>query len=447
MSESSRTGDGDDRQHHLFGQLPMQVLLRNVFWPLRLMERLPQYGDLVKIPIGRSPVYFACHPQVAMEVLMDDTRFDKGGRFWEAARDFVGNGLASCSRAEHVTQRKLLQPEFQRKRVSTYEPMIVECIADTIGKWEDGSRIDLLKEMYEITGSAICSVLFGQSLAAPELADARLAFEQLLGGGLARMLLPAWARKQYRRANPRYSGANQRIAAIVSRAIGTRQEGEQRRALGILGRMRNDDVGRTALTETQLRDQAVTLFLAGADTTARLLAWACYVIASEPRLQRRLQVEVDSVLAGQPARAHHVPQLELTRQVLEETLRLYPPGWIFSRTAVSDTTLCGHRIPNGSTIFCSPYMLHRRTDMFTAATEFDPSRWTGKNPSMERHAGYIPFGGGPRICIGADFGMLESTLSIATILGSWELIDPVKSKARPSLILTPAPAMVRIRHR
>ncbi|MFF5491376.1 cytochrome P450 [Streptomyces virginiae] len=184
------------------------------------------------------------------------------------------------------------------------------------------------------------------------------------------------------------------------------------------------------LTDAEIIDQIITFFLVGTETSATALAWALHLLAQHPEIEKRLHAEVDAVLGGRPATHADLPRLELTGRVITETLRLWPPAWFFTRTCTADTRLGRHTVPAGTTLLYSPYLLHRQADLYPDPDRFDPDRWTTGQPRREA---FIPFGAGPRKCIGDRFATIVSTLALATITTRWRLEPLPGTRVRPTV--------------
>jgi pentalenene oxygenase len=204
-----------------------------------------------------------------------------------------------------------------------------------------------------------------------------------------------------------------------------------------------------ALTDTELRDQVLMFWGGGTETTASLLAWSLHLLAQHPQIARRLQTEVDDVLGGRVAGHDDVTRLDYTTRVLTETLRLYPPSWILTRALTTETTLAGKTLPTGTILIYSPYLIHRRSDLYPNPNHFDPDRWLPDHTTTLPRGAFIPFGGGTRRCIGDTFAMLEATLALATITTRWHLhpLPGTTTQPRARITLRPHPLRMQLHHR
>ncbi|WP_371521689.1 cytochrome P450 [Kitasatospora sp. NBC_01300] len=407
--------------------------------PLEFVAGLPAHGDLVRLRLGPLDAYVACHPDLVRQLLTEDRTYDKGGLVLDKAREVFGDGLATCPAAAHRRQRRMLQPAFHRDRLPGYAAMMAEEIVGTTASWSDGDVVDVPATMYRLTTAVTARCLF----AAHERAGALPVHDSMdvITRGVGRRVMmplpgtdriPTPGNRRFRRARQDLKEVTRRLIADY-RAAGT----DHNDLLSMLLSAR-DEEGR-GLTDAEIHDQVVTFLLAGMETTAATLSWAWTLLAAHPAIRDRLHAELDTVLDGRPARHEDLPALPLTARVVTETLRLYPPVWILSRVAAADAELGGHRVPAGATILFSPYLLHRRADVFACPARFDPDRWlTNTRPSPGT---YAPFGLGARRCIGDVFGTTEAALAIATIAARWTVTPTPGRPVRPtrSSSLSPRP--------
>jgi cytochrome P450 len=269
--------------------------------------------------------------------------------------------------------------------------------------------------------------LFNGRLTPALLQQATADFNAIRKGAFRRMFTPSWMNWIPTAAGSRYRRASVRLRQVVNDIIAERQETgiDHGDLLSALLGTRDTADGRTSgsasLAELEISDQVITFLLAGADTTAGLMIWALHLLALHPAIDKRLHAEVDATLAGSPACYEHLPELKFTRQVLAESLRLYPPGWIFSRFTETETHLGSYLVPAGSNVIYSPYLIHRRNDLYENPERFDPDRWDPTIASQPARYAFIPFGYGPRKCIGEQFALVEAALALATITARWRL--------------------------
>ncbi|MGW1411565.1 cytochrome P450 [Streptomyces sp. NPDC002403] len=415
--------------------------------PLGFLLSLPSYGNLVRIQLGPEPAIVVCDPELTRKVLVDDRTFDKGGLFIERGREIVGDGLASCPYNKHRRQRRLVQPAFHRGRMPAYADVMTAFIADMIDSWRDEQVLDVPSVMQQLTMKVTCATMFGTRLDVSSQAEMLEDLHILLTGMFTRTLQPPFLDKAPTRGNLRHERARARLHGTIGRIV------KERRSAGtdgddflstLLASSENSD-SPDSLSDAEITDQVVTFFLAGTETTANTLAWALHYLAENPGIERRLQAETSAVLADRCAAFTDLPALELTGRVITETLRIRPSLWLLTRVATDDTELGGHRIPAGTTLIYSPYVIHHRPDVYPDPGRFDPDRWTEKNAAEKTRGTFIPFGGGARKCIGDTFAMTLATLALASITTQW-LLEPVENaRVRPVVRATLVPRGLQMR--
>ncbi|MFD4406625.1 cytochrome P450 [Nocardia sp. NPDC058499] len=418
------------------------ALARN---PLQLLRRLPAQGDLVELHVGSARVVVVCAPELVQEMLTHDRIFDKGGPLYSRLGEVIGSGVGSCPAEHHRRQRRLVQPAFHPSRIQAYATEMQRHTLTAVDNWCDGEAIAVYPAMTAITSRIIARALFATPETIAETDAFAQAMSQMLGSMVVRMLIPPsldWAplpgRRRFRDARARMRDISRRIITHY-RQVGI-QSGD---VLSMLLSAR-DETGQP-LSQDQIVDEITTLYLAGAETNAATLSWAMHLMAENPEIQQRLHTEASTVLGTRPATWDDIPKLRYTRQVLDETLRLYPPGWILTRTTTRATTLGGHPMPERTTLAISPYLLHRRGDTFPGPDRFDPDRWA--DPHLRPAAGsYIPFVGGARQCLGRDFALTHTVLALATISARWAL-QPLPGRVRRGVGTTLAPNRLQLRLR
>ncbi|MBZ4321384.1 cytochrome P450 [Streptomyces sp. SCA2-4] len=415
--------------------------------PLAFLDALPGRGDLVQVRIGPVRAVVVCDPELTRRVLRDDETFDKGGPLYERIREVTGNGLASCPHSDHRGQRRLLQPAFHSGRMAAYAEVMSRQVRVTTGAWRDGGTVDAADEMLALSARIAVAAMFGA-----EADDARLApllddFTTVVAGIPRRALVPPAADRLPTPGNRRYDRARSRLRGAIGRLIAGRADGapdagaDQGDLLSLLLSAGRDGPDGRALTDDEIADQLVTFFAAGTETSGSALAWALHLLGGHPEVARRLRAEVDAVLGDAPAATlAHLPDLRLTAAVVNEALRLYPPAWLLTRTTTSDTRLGGHTLPAGTAVVYSAYLLHRRPDLFPDPERFDPDRWIAAPgaPAPPRTA-FLPFGSGPRKCIGDVFALTEAALALAGVVADWDLRPAGGRRVRPAprLVLSP----------
>jgi cytochrome P450 len=389
-----------------------------------LEDAARRYGDVVRFSVG--PVSFALlnHPDYVRDVLVTRHRLFHKGLGLERARMLLGDGLLTSEDDRHLRQRRLMQPAFHRERVAAYADTMVRCAERRQRQWRDRETLDVAREMASLTLAIAGQTLFDADVEqeAPDIGDALNAalssFTVAMlpfGDRLSRLPIPP-AR--------RFHAARARLDAIIYRLIAERRAAgaQGRDLLSLLVAARDVDGDGTGMSDEQIRDEAVTLILAGHETTANALAWTWHLLAGNPGAEQRLHDEVDRVCSGErlPV-AQDLPQLTFTRAVLAEAMRLYPPAYLLGRRALVDYDVPGtdYRLPARTVVLVSPYLLHRDARFWESADSFCPERWLDKESATPHRYAYFPFGAGPRICIGEQFAWMEGTLVLAALARHW----------------------------
>jgi cytochrome P450 len=354
----------------------------------------------------------------------------------------LGRGLLTAEGDEWLRHRRLASPAFHRERVEGYARTMVGYAQDAVDSWTEGESVDLHDEMTALTLRIVARTLFDADVTARIEEVARLGtaiqdFYYLRFASL-RFLIPTWLPTP---GNRRLAQATRRLDEVVYRIIRTRLPGEDRGDLLSMLHLARDEQG-AGMSERQIRDEVMTLLLAGHETTALALSWAFLLLDHDPETRDRLEAELRAVLGDGPASPEHVPALSYTQAVVNETLRLYPPAYVTGREAIRATTVAGVPIPKRHIVLISIYTTHRDPRFFPDPDAFRPERWLDGLEKRLPRAAFIPFGLGPRKCIGASFATMEATLLLATIARRWRFeIAPGEIGTHPSITLRPAAAM------
>ncbi|MFC8076925.1 cytochrome P450 [Streptomyces sp. NPDC057307] len=406
--------------------------------PLAFIMSLSEYRKMVRVRLGPSTAVMICDPALTRQVFLNDRVFDKGGPIYDRISEVIGDGLSTCSYSLHRRQRRLCQPSFHPTRLAGYGAVFARAAELKAGSWRDGDVVDITQEMMTLTTRATMETMFSGSLPTETMRQSLADTATIVSAFFRRMMTPALLRQLPTRQKRRYDEARSRLAATIAEIVAERRADPTDRA-DLLSALvaavdEESEGGQKQLNDDELADEALTFFLGGMETTAITLAWALHLLATNPDIQSRLQAETDDVLAAGRLEAEHLPSLDLAARVVTETLRLYPPAWMMTRAVRQDTELGGVRLKGGSTIVLSPYLLHRRPDLYTDPDRFDPDRWIGAQPDR---ATYIPFGAGARKCIGDQFALTEAILALTAIVARWELTpvgdEPFKPKVETSL--------------
>ncbi|HTM03791.1 MAG TPA: cytochrome P450 [Vicinamibacterales bacterium] len=384
-----------------------------------------KYGDVVAFYIGPQRVAILNHPDFVRDVLVTRSRSFHKGLGLQRAKLLLGEGLLTSEDADHQRQRRLLQPAFHRERIAAYGATMAAYAERQATAWRDGETRNLAREMSRLTLAIAGKTLFDADVEGETevigaaLGDVLANFNiTLLPFGDKLVNLPIPHAVRFRRARSRLDGIVYRLIA-QRRATGT--AGSDVLSTLVAARDQDDGVG---LSDVEVRDQVLTLLLAGHETTANALTWSWYLLSQHPEAADRLVAEVHSVCGDRRPGAEHVSQLAFTRAVIAEAMRLYPPAYLVGRRAMEDYDVPGtdYVLPSGTVVVVSQYLLHRDPRFWDAPDAFRPERWLGD--AAPRYA-YFPFGAGPRICIGEQFAWMEGVLVLATIARRWRMsLDP-----------------------
>ncbi|MET9416320.1 cytochrome P450 [Streptomyces klenkii] len=413
--------------------------------PLAFLESLPAHGELVRLRMGSRPVVMVCDPGLTRRTLLQDHVFDKGGPLYDRIRELVGDGLVSCPHGLHRRQRRLCQPAFHPDRLPRYAPAFTSSAEASSRSWHDGQVIDVTAEMMALTARVAVETMFTTALSAQAAQMVIADINELMDTLLWRAIRPSLLERLPGAANHRYDRARAHLRRTID-AVTSGRRGDPADHGDLLSSLQGtgdpgNPAGQEGLAGQELTDQILTFFFAGTETTANVLAWALYLLARHPENESRVRSEADALAGAAPTFAD-LPALEVTHHVVMETLRLYPPAWLVTRTVAEDTELGGVRLPAGSAIAFSPYLIHRRPDLYEAPDRFDPDRWCGIQPDR---AAYLPFGSGARKCIGARFAMAEAVLALATLIARHRLVLLTDRPLRPTAKSTLSPRGLRMR--
>lgn len=404
--------------------------------PLDLVVRATQYGDLVCWRFGWMWFYQANHPNMIHDVLVKRAAsFHKTPRIKQVLGAVLGEGLLTSDGEEWRSHRRLVQPAFHSSRIEAYGAVMTEYTESMMRDWVTGGEVDMRHEMMKLTLGIVAKTLFDADLDGDlsERVGQAVTVTQEHGNEQFRrlMTLPRWVPTA---GNRRSQAAVKDLDSILSEIIRARRTSGEDRGdlLSMLLLARDEDSG-AGLTDRQVRDEAMTLFLAGHETTAVALTWTWVLLDQDPGVRQRLENEVDEVLQGRPPDVKDLPNLPYVKQVIEEAMRLYPPAWTIGRQAVEAVDIGPYHLDPGSIVLVSPYAVHRQPEYFPEAETFDPDRFSPERErDLPRYA-YIPFGGGPRICIGNNFAMQEACLILAA------MVQKVRLSLVPGTDLTPDP--------
>jgi cytochrome P450 len=392
--------------------------------PLTFFSNLQRkYGNIVHLETGGEHVYLVNEPNLIRDVLVTDQRHFMKGRGLERAKRLLGEGLLTSEGPVHLRQRRLMQPAFHKERIASYATVMTDYAERVQSGWRDGSVVDAAQEMMRLTLGVVGKTLFDQDVES-QAREVGEALTDVMDSFWIQMLpfydtlekLPVPALKRARQARARLDRIIYGMIAERRRALHDRGD-----LLSMLLLAQDEEAGGQGMTDEQVRDEAMTIFLAGHETTAVALAWTWFLLSRAPDVEARLHEEIDGVLAGRIPTVADLPSLPFTEQVVTESMRLYPPAWIIGRRALDDYHLDRYNVAKRSIIVMSPYLIHHDPRFYPDPEEFRPGRWTPEFKASLPPFAYLPFGGGARRCIGESFAWMELVLVLSSIAQRWQL--------------------------
>lgn len=405
------------------------------------------YGDVVGTRMGPYRVLLLYHPDAIEELLVARNRDFVKSPGVRLLRPLLGEGLLLSENETWLRQRRLIQPAFHRQRVAGYGDLMTRLAEAHGAGWKPGDIIDVHAEMMALTQAIVAKTLFDADVSG-DAHDAIQAAKVLAEDFGARLksfrLIPYWLPTP---RNLRSRRAVRRLDAIVHRIIAARQQSQEDRGdlLSMLVQARDADDG-TRMTAQQLRDEVMTIFMAGHETTAVALSWTWYLLAQHPDVDARLAAELREVLADRRATVADLPRLKYVERVVTEAMRLYPPAYGLGRQAVRATEVAGRAIGAGDIVIVPTWVVHRDPRWFEEPEAFRPERWEGDLAQRLPRYAYFPFGGGPRQCIGNGFAMMEAILVVAVIAQRFRLslVPGQRIMPAPYVTVRPQPG-IRVR--
>ncbi len=392
--------------------------------PTEFLQTLANLGDVTFLNLGGNPAYFLNHPDLIRDLLVtSNAKFIKG-RALQRSKKLLGEGLLTSEGAAHLRQRRMIQPAFHREKIKIYTEAMTEYAAKMANEWQAGEVRDIDQEMMRLTLQIVGKTLFSANVEdeANEVGEALTAIIKMFNYLLLPFseLLEKLPIPQARRFNRSKETLDKVIYGIINER---RKSGEDKGDLLSMLLLAQDEDDGATMSDEQVRDECLTLFLAGHETTANALTWTFYLLSQNPEKMAKLSAELDSVLPnGKIPRIEDLPNLKYTESVLAESMRLFPPAWAIGRLAVEEHDFGGYEIPKGALVLLSPYITHRDSRFWENADYFVPERW---EKLSIKEAGnkfiYFPFSKGVRSCIGEGFAWAEGILLIATLLRKWNL--------------------------
>ncbi len=394
------------------------------FWGDRtgFLTKLAKLGDVTHITMGSQTIFFINHPELIRDMLVVNADKFIKGRALQRSKALLGEGLLTSEHEFHLRQRRMMQPAFHKARIAEYARSMVEYGDRMASEWRDGDVLDIDRQMNYLTLQIVGRTLFNAEVGddADKIGGALNTLVELFNF----LLLPfsEWLEKLPFPQSIRFKRARKTLDAIIYGIIDERRRsGEDHGDLLSMLLMAQDETDGSSMTDEQVRDEALTLFLAGHETTANALTWTWYLLSQNPESEAKLHDELGSVLAGRVPSMDDIPDLKYTEAVLAESMRLYPPAWGIGRNVAADHTFGEYMAVIGSTVLASPYVLHRDPRFWKDADKFVPERWESLSVKEACQLNiYIPFGGGIRRCIGESFAWTEGILAHSNLCPKME---------------------------
>ena len=423
-------------------RFPGEMILRISRERIELLREMAgTYGDVSSILLGKQRIVLLTNPEDIRDVLVTHQRIFRKGQGLERAKVLIGEGLLTSEGETHLRQRRLVQPAFHRARIGAYATAMTGAAMVRQAKWTDGESFDANRAMMMITLDIVAATLFGADVGS-ESSEIGSAMDDVfdaftIGYGPLTPLLDLIPSAKKRR----FTAGKRRLDATIGRIIAERRASgvDTGDLLSMLLHATDTEGDGTGMSDQQLRDEAITLFIAGHETTANALSWTWLLLARTPDAERALHDEVDRVLGDRLPTMDDLPQLPMARAIVAESMRLYPPAYIVGRRATEPYSVGGFDFPARTLFLCPQFIVHRDPRWWPEPDRFRPERWgdavaTAARPKMA----YFPFGAGTRICVGEQFAWMEAILVLATLARRWRIcVDGPDPALEPIITLRP----------
>jgi cytochrome P450 len=430
------------RGHGVLGNLPDLRRDRVGF----LAGLMRDYGGIVRFRVGTIVAHLVTEPEYVQHVLQTHNKnYDKQTRGFARLRPMLGEGLLTSDGSFWLKQRRIIQPAFHKERIASFAEVMVHAATDTVERWrspaERGEVVDVAAEMMRLTLRIVAQSLFGAEVDSDAERVGRAVTVTLDWASSAVLKAFVLPQRWPSAANRKLRTAIRTLDEVVLGLIARRRKsgpGERADLLDLLMGVRDEETGE-AMNDRQLRDEVMTLFLAGHETTANALSWTFMLLSKHPEVARRLRAELSQELGGRTPSLSDLSKLPYARMVAEESMRLYPPAWSMGRRTIEADEIAGYPIPARSLVLMSPYMTHRNPRCWDNPEGFDPERFSDERVEAMPRFAYFPFGGGPRQCIGNGFAMMELHLLLATLAQHYrlDLLPNANVEMDPSITLRP----------
>jgi cytochrome P450 len=407
--------------------------------PLGFLSRcVREYGDVVELRFMGQTIYLLSDPGLIEYILVENNRNFTKTRILKRNRRLLGEGLLTSEGEFWRRQRRLAQPAFHRKRVAAYGEVMAAFAERSLEAWRDGQTIDVHEEMMHLTLEIVAKCLFDADVGA-RATDVARAMKVALEDFSSQRRLIRIPKSIPTPHNIRFEMAARRLDEVVGTIIENRRKSEEDWGDLLSMLMLAEDESGERMTDKQLRDEVMTLFLAGHETTANALSWTFWLLSLNPQVEHELAEELARVLGGRPPTISDLPDLPYAERIVKESMRLYPPAWVVGREATAECEVGGYQMAAGTTALMSQWVMHRDPRYHEDPQRFDPDRWIAGYEEVLPRFVYFPFGGGSRQCIGASFAMTEARLILATVAQRFEmeLAPGQRVEPYPSITLRP----------
>lgn len=408
-----------------------------------------KYGEIVKLPFGVRTSYIIFHPDLFQQVLVSHHKKYWKGRTFEKASGYLGKGLATSEGEEWLTQRRKMNPHLHREALSGLSELMVNNVDKMLDRWDEkrkkGEMIEATTEFQRLAMEIVARALLGAHVPESDINEIIEAFKYALKFTVDRTLNPLDISESLPLpSNIKFKKAMDFLDSVVYRMITEERKRETPSGtlLSMLVYAEDPETG-ARMTDKQLRDEVLTMFLGGTDTSGNTMSWTMYNLFAHQDIYKKAASEVDAALQGRTPGFMDLANLAYVKRVIEETLRLFPQNYIMSRDNLEDDVIAGYNIPKDSTVFLGVWVAHRRPDFWENAMTFNPDRFLPENLKGRHQQVYIPFGGGPRKCIGFQFAFMEMTFAMSRIVQrfNFEITNFSKIKPTPTWSLWPGPTM------
>lgn len=414
------------------------------YHPLKFVQSLRAEGDVVAFRLGPRRAYAVNHPELIRQMLVADAKKFEKGKMFEKGRLVARNGLFTSEGDFHLRQRRIIQPLFHQSYIARYTSTMWEVAQSRVDSWRDGQEVLMDQELFSLALATVTKVLFSTEIRDQWSLEVQQSVPVLLEGLARRALAPIdLLDKLPTPMNRRFGKALRMMENVVNSIIDEYRADriESGDLLGALLRARDEQTGE-GMSDQQVYDEVVTMIIAGTETTAGALSWACYLLSRHPHVLQRVQTELDETLGDREVRHADLGNLRYLQQVIAETLRLYPPTWMLMRRPIADVVLGRWTIPAGSTVLFSIYALQRDPALYELPERFDPGRWAPERAADILRGTYIPFGSGVRGCAGEQFARAEMAIILSVILRDYSLHPALTRPVEPIVRILTTPSAI-----